>query len=324
MNTEDHQSPQNEEEPQKEDSEVGGSLKESPQEDNSTEDNSIEEDTKVEELEEEEPSEEEAPEEEILVDDSLQENLQKGDFPEENPDSSTIEAPISEFPNGEMVPMSESDVKNELLEFSELDLDNFTDQDLLDMEEAISENLFDEDELVGTAEGEMDAVSEIPAPAFEPDIDDDLEAKMQAEIKKKKKELGIKSVTKEAFIQNLSKRRNKIVYHALWHLTFNMEDHEATKQTLYEALKDVTSKNPVEPLDEHKFYFGLGFILRLQLYEDKVIHFKKGKLKLMVSYEHLQELLNMVGDPISDRPILTKTEKKTMFSDFLKDDFLDI
>lgn len=228
------------------------------------------------------------------------------------------------------------DIKNELLAFSELDGDVFTDQDFLDMEEAISENLADEEDLLDDSEEIEGEPSEegknfkegesltIEAEPFTPEIDDDLEVKMQAEIQKKKKEQGIKTVSKEKFIKNLSNRRNKIVYHALWHLTFNIEDHEATKQTLYEALKGVTSKNPVEPLEEHKFYFGLGFILRLKLYDEKVVKFTKGKLKLMVNPEHLQEILSMIGDPISDRPILTKTEKKQMFQDFLQDDFLDI
>ena len=369
MNTEDPESPQNEEDLQKEDSKVKNPLKESPQEEDTIEEDIIVEDSVEEELpvedtmvedsveeelpvedtivedsvEEELPvedtimedsAEEESPEddtlveesleEETLVDESIQEVSQK-----ENTDSSAIETPISESSDGEMVPMTESDVKNELLDFSELDLDNFTDQDLLDMEEAISENMLDEEDFV---EGEMGAIAEEPEPEFQPDIDEDLEAKMQAEIQKKKKEQGIKTVTKETFIQNLSNRRNKIIYHALWHLVFNIEDHEATKQTLYEALKGVTSKNPVEPLDEHKFYFGLGFILRMQLYDEKVVQFKQGKLKIMVNCDHLQELLNMVGDPISDllkntttRNLTTpKMEKKNMFSDFLNDDFLDI
>ena len=59
-------------------------------------------------------------------------------------------------------------------------------------------------------------------------------------------------------------------------------------------------------------------------YDQKVIQFKNGKLKIMGNVDHLKELLNLVGDPISERPILTKNEKQQMFSDFLSDDFLDI
>jgi hypothetical protein len=103
-----------------------------------------------------------------------------------------------------------------------------------------------------------------------------------------------------------------------------VEDHIASKDMLYEALKDITSKNPVEPIEEHKFYFGLGFLLRLQLFDQKIVHFKDGKLKIMVNPTVLHEILSTIGDPISERPILSTQEKSKMFSDFLKDDFLDV
>ncbi|WP_457559259.1 hypothetical protein [Candidatus Harpocratesius sp.] len=219
--------------------------------------------------------------------------------------------------------LTNKNLKEELLEFSELDQDEFTEQDLKDMESAIAENLMNADEMKGEFE-EAIKLSENKQIEFQPEIDADLEARMEQEIQKKKKEMGIKTVSKEQFIKNLSNRRNKIIYHALWHLVFNIEDHQASKQTLYEALKEVTSKNPVEPIEEHKFYFGLGFILRLQLYDEKVVQFKNGKLVLTINPDHMKEILNIVGDPISERPILTKSEKTKMFQDFLKDDFLDI
>ncbi|RLI62726.1 MAG: hypothetical protein DRO88_11490 [Promethearchaeia archaeon] len=221
---------------------------------------------------------------------------------------------------------TEEELRSELLEFSEIDHSEFTDQDLADIEEAIAENIAEDgneleiNDILTNSETTTET-EEIP---FKPEIDADLEARMAEEIKKKKQKMGVNTVSKEKFIEYLSSRRNKIVYHALWHLVFNVEDHEASKQALYEALKEVTSKNPVEPIEEHKFYFGLGFILRLQLYDEKVVQFKKGKLTISVNPEHLKEILSMVGDPISDRPILTKTEKKKMFQDFLKDEFLDI
>lgn len=224
--------------------------------------------------------------------------------------------------------INEDEIRSELLEFSEIDEDEFTDQDLADIEEAIAENLTEDESISEIAESpnqeNLDLENEVSPEPFEPEIDEDLEARMQEEIQRKKKELGIKTVSKDKFIEYLSSRRNKIVYHALWHLVFNVEDHQASKQALYDALKEVTSKNPVEPIEEHKFYFGLGFILRLQLYDEKVVQFKNGKLTIAVDAEHLKEIMSMVGDPISDRPILTKTEKKKMFTDFLNDDFLDI
>lgn len=253
---------------------------------------------------------------------------------EENADVSDSESLDEEFideEEGSEGYDEEKQIKDELLAFSELE--ELTDQDFADMEDAIAENLTEETELeeIASEPSAMDldqenseSVDQDDIPAFAPEIDDDLEAKMQAEIQKKKKEMGVKTVTKEKFVAYLSTRRNKIVYHALWHLVFNVEDHTASKQALYEALKEVTSKNPVEPLEEHKFYFGLGFILRQKLYDEKLIQFKDGKLKLMSNPDHLKEILMMVGDPISDRPILTKTEKKHMFEDFLNDEFLDI
>ncbi len=210
-----------------------------------------------------------------------------------------------------------NDIENELLEFADLDdLEGLSEDDLKDMQEAIAENIDDF--------GESEELQEKIKEEFKPEISEDLELKMQEELEKKKKAQGIKTITKEKFIEYLSVRRNKIVYHALWYLVFNMEDHQAAKTTLYEGLKEVTSKNPVEPIEEHKFYFGLGFILRLKLIDQKIVEFKKGKLNIVANVDTLKSILNIVGDPISDRPILTSSEKKTMFDDFLKDDFLDI
>ncbi|MCF2139856.1 MAG: hypothetical protein K9W44_07370 [Candidatus Lokiarchaeota archaeon] len=239
----------------------------------------------------------------------------------ENKEIDNMSAPNQE--DNTISNLTNKNLKEELLNFSELEQDEFTEQDLEDMEAAIAENLMDIEDIESEFEEETEPLENNQI-EFQPEIDADLEARMEEEIQKKRKEMGIKTVSKEQFINNLSKRRNKIIYHALWHLVFNIEDHQASKQTLYEALKEVTSKNPVEPIEEHKFYFGLGFILRLQLYDEKVVQFKDGKLVLAINPDHMKEILNIVGDPISERPILTKSEKTKMFQDFLKDDFLDI
>ena len=105
-----------------------------------------------------------------------------------------------------------------------------------------------------------------------------------------------------------------------------MEDHIATKALLYDVLKEVTSKSAIDPIPEHQFYFGLGFILRLTLNNKKVIRYmsSRGKFKINVNVDNLKKLLEQSGEPISTRPIIEEEEKKKMFSDFLKDDFSDI
>ncbi|MBN2155967.1 MAG: hypothetical protein JW776_07990 [Candidatus Lokiarchaeota archaeon] len=157
---------------------------------------------------------------------------------------------------------------------------------------------------------------------FKPEITEDLETLIQEELEKKREKKKI--ITPEAFAQYCSDRRTKIWYHALWVLVFDIEDHQASKDILYELLKEATSKSPIDPIEEHKFYFGLGFILRLTLNGKKVIEFRGDKLKLDVGIDVLNDILHEVGKPISERPILTKSEKKKMYLDFLTDDFKDI
>ena len=220
-------------------------------------------------------------------------------------------------------------MEQELLEFADFDsLGDLSEDDLADMQEAISENIIAEDQQLTELDNQAidgQEITEQEKPEFKPEIDEELEAKMQAELELKKKSRGIKETTREDLIEYLSERRAKIVYHALWHLAFNVGDeYILSKQMLYEALKEVTSKNPVEPLEEHKFYFGLGFVLRLKLGLEKIIKFKAGKLQIAINPKVLQEILLLIGDPISERPILTTKEKNKMFEDFLGDDFLDI
>ena len=56
----------------------------------------------------------------------------------------------------------------------------------------------------------------------------------------------------------------------------------------------------------------------------QIIKFKAGKLQIAINPKVIQDILLLIGDPISERPILTKKEKNKMFEEFLGDDFLDI
>ncbi|MHA1390981.1 MAG: hypothetical protein ACTSQT_01900, partial [Promethearchaeota archaeon] len=126
------------------------------------------------------------------------------------------------------------------------------------------------------------------------------------------------------FIERTKDKRDKIWYHALCYLVYKAEDHIASKTLLYEMLKEVTSKSPIDPIIEPQFYFGLGYILRLSLNEKQVVKYiKGGKFKINVSEKGIQDLLDILGEPISRRPILTDDEKKKMYEEFLNDDFFD-
>ena len=147
---------------------------------------------------------------------------------------------------------------------------------------------------------------------------------MQEELRRKQQAAKSQEISREDFIQYLGQKRTKIIYHALWFLVFNVDDNQTSKKMLYEQLKEVCSKSPIESLGEHKFYFGLGFILRLKYEGQILVKFKSGKLEVVGNVKALKEILRIVGDPISERPILTEREKSQMFSDFLSDDFNDI
>ncbi|MHA1512298.1 MAG: hypothetical protein ACTSRX_11345, partial [Promethearchaeota archaeon] len=183
----------------------------------------------------------------------------------EEPEISPIAAPES-LQQEEILSDNEL-MEQELLEFADFEsLEDLSEDDLADMMEAIEENK--DQQLTELDNQPIDGqdIIELEKPEFKPEIDEELEAKMQAELELKKKSRGIKETTREDLIEYLGERRAKIVYHALWHLIFNTDDeYILSKQMLYEALKEVTSKNAVEPLEEHKFYFGLSFILRLKL-----------------------------------------------------------
>jgi len=109
-------------------------------------------------------------------------------------------------------------------------------------------------------------------------------------------------------------------------LVFEVEDHTASKALLYDILKEVTSKSAIDPIPEPQFYFGLGYILRLSLKNEKIIRYMSGKFKInpKINIKELKEILEKAGKPISTRPVIEEGKKKEMFKDFLKDDFLDI
>ncbi len=161
-----------------------------------------------------------------------------------------------------------------------------------------------------------------------PGISQDLEEKIKQELRKRKEEKEEKeetAITPEKFLGYVKSRRDKIWYHALYYLVFKVEDHIASKSLLYDVLKEVTSKSAIDPIPEHQFYFGLGHILRLSLNNKKIIRYMSGgKFKVNVNINELKEILEKAGAPISTRPVIEEDQKKEMFRDFLKDDFLDI
>jgi len=153
----------------------------------------------------------------------------------------------------------------------------------------------------------------------------ELEERIKQELMKKKEKEEKEIITPDKFLEYIKHKRDKIWYHALYYLVCNVEDHIATKALLYDVLKEVTSKSPIDPIPEHQFYFGLGYILRLTLNDKKIIRFRSGgKFKININVDILKKLLEQAGEPISTRPIIKEEDQKKMFSDFLKDDFSDI
>jgi len=203
-----------------------------------------------------------------------------------------------------------------IMDFSdigEMDLD-----DLREMKEAIEGVKLAEGEAL-TKDGETQPQQQV--------LSVELEERLKAELAKKKEEeaAAAEIITEEKFIEYCKNKRDKIWYHALWHLTFNIEDHIASKSMLYEVLKEVTSKSALDPIPEHQFYFGLGYLLRLNINNKQVIRYMAGgKFKVNINIKNLMLMLQEAGEPISRRPVIEEGEKKKMFADFLKDDFLDI
>ncbi|KKK67735.1 hypothetical protein LCGC14_2951090, partial [marine sediment metagenome] len=171
-------------------------------------------------------------------------------------------------------------------------------------------------------QGSSEDVEEIQ-PTHE--VSNELEKRIKEELLKRKELEEEEAVSPDNFLEYVSNKREKIWYHALHYLVFGIDDHTASKSLLFDVLKEITSKSPIDPIPEHQFYFGLGYILRLTLNNKQVVRFMKGrKFKINVSIDLLKEILEKAGDPISTRPVLKEKEKKKMYNDFLKDDFLDI
>jgi hypothetical protein len=209
----------------------------------------------------------------------------------------------------------EQEVKEAMIkDFSDMDEIDF--DELREMQEAIEtvkhEVVENADEMVGEIESSQSVSKE-------------LEERIKQELLKRKEVEEKEVVTPEKFLEYIKNKRDKIWYHALYYIVFNVEDHVASKALLFDVLKEVTSKSPIDPIPEHQFYFGLGYLLRLNLNEKQVVRFlRDGKFKINVNVEILKEILEESGEPISTRPVLKEEQKKKMFKDFLDEDFLDI
>ncbi|MFX1308124.1 MAG: hypothetical protein ACFE9M_00615 [Promethearchaeota archaeon] len=209
----------------------------------------------------------------------------------------------------------EEEIKESMIsDFSDMDEIDF--DELKEMQEAIEEVKHEEIEDIPQ---QVDEIQSTQA------VSKELEERIKKELLKRKELEEKEIVTPEKFLDYVKSRRDKIWYHALYYLAFNVEDHIASKALLYDVLKEVTSKSPIDPIPEHQFYFGLGYLLRLNLNDKQIVRFlRDGKFKINVSVNSLKEILEDAGEPISTRPIINEEEKKKMFKDFLDEDFLDI
>ncbi|MFX1366379.1 MAG: hypothetical protein ACFFCE_04585 [Promethearchaeota archaeon] len=207
-------------------------------------------------------------------------------------------------------------------EFKEAMISDFSDMDEIDfdelreMQEAIETVKHDEIELESGEIGKIETTQSVSK---------ELEERIKQEILKRKEVEAKEVITPEKFLEYIKTKRDKIWYHSLYYLVFNVEDHIASKQLLFEVLKEITSKSAIDPIPEHQFYFGLGYILRLSLNNKQIVRFMRdGKFKVSINVEILKTLLEEAGEPISTRPVIKEEEKKKMFKDFLDEDFLDI
>lgn len=245
----------------------------------------------------------------------IQDAIEKVKDGEELTEEEMISEDISE--EAEMI-----DELKEEQEFKESMISDFSDMDEIDfdelkeMQEAIETVKHEEVEVISEEEGKIESAQSIPK---------ELEERIKQELLKRKELEKVEVVTPEKFLDYIQNKRDKIWYHALYYLVFNVEDHIASKALLFDVLKEVTSKSPIDPIPEHQFYFGLGYILRLTLNDKQIVRFlRDGKFKINTKVEILKEILEEAGEPISTRPIIKEEEKKKMFKDFLGEDFLDI
>jgi chemotaxis protein histidine kinase CheA len=199
-------------------------------------------------------------------------------------------------------------------DFSDLEEIDF--DELQDMQKAIETVKQEDSQLTG---------EEILQTPVSRGVSSELEERIKQELIERKKEKAKEIITPEKFIERAKNKRNKIWYHSLYYLVYQAEDSIASKVLLYDMLKEVTSKSPIDPIPENQFYFGLGYILRLTLNDKQVVRYMKGgKFKINIGIKGIREILEEVGEPISTRPILKEEEKKKMYTDFLKDNFLGI
>ncbi|MBA7585005.1 hypothetical protein ES708_26974 [subsurface metagenome] len=199
-------------------------------------------------------------------------------------------------------------------DFSDLEEIDF--DELQDMQKAI--------ETVKQEDSQVTGESILQTPVSR-GVSSELEERIKQELLERKKEKEKEIITPEKFLERAKNKRDKIWYHSLYYLVYQAEDNIASKALLYDILKEVTSKSPIDPIPENQFYFGLGYILRLTLNDKKVVKYKKGgKFNINIGIKGIREILEKVGEPISTRPILKEEEKKKMYKDFLKDEFLDI
>jgi len=200
-----------------------------------------------------------------------------------------------------------------ITDFSDIDEIDF--DELRDMQDAMSSVKQEELQRIPDGVSESQPTQEISK---------ELEDRIKQELLKRK-EVKEEGITPEKFLDYIKNKREKIWYHALYYIVFNVEDHIASKTLLYDVLKEVTSKSPIDPIPEHQFYFGLGYILRLNFNNKKVVRFLKDrKFKINVNINNLKELLEVAGEPVSTRPVIKEEEKKKMYKNFLNEDFMDI
>jgi uncharacterized FlaG/YvyC family protein len=155
-------------------------------------------------------------------------------------------------------------------------------------------------------------------------ISDDLQQKIEDEIRMRSEAANLPPVSPEEFIAYAANKRDRIWYHALWFLVFTTDEHQANKKSLYDALKEVTSKSAIDDVKENVFYFGLGPLLKVRLEDQTVIRYRDQNFKLNVKVKEISDVLQEIGEPISPRPQVTKEAEKDMIDSFLSDDFLDI
>lgn len=221
----------------------------------------------------------------------------------------------------EFVPDLQSSEQEDYLAQKEAMISDFSDIEGIDFEE-----LQEMQKAIESVKQEeiQDFGSKINQMAETDPISSDLEERIKQELLERKQEAKEEVITPEIFIERNKDKRDKIWYHALCYLVYEAEDNIASKTLLYEMLKEVTSKSPIDPIPENQFYFGLGYILRLSLNDKQVVKYiKGGKFKVNVAEKGITDLLNIIGEPINRRPILTDDEKKKMYEEFLNDDFFD-